>query len=115
MVITFILFACFFFARRRRRRRKNLPHPDSLSSTQQLDMTHAPAGISSDITPFVVGDHTSGPFAEMAGGPSTSQGAFVRTLTVQVPGSSARRKENGRDGARDLPPEYQSFVQRNLQ
>jgi hypothetical protein len=55
MIISLILFACFF-ARRRRRRKKNLPLPDSLSPPQ-LDMSHALAGRSSDITPFVIGDH----------------------------------------------------------
>lgn len=108
MILSLILFACYF-ARRKRQRKKNLPLPDSLSSPQ-LDMSHAPTGRSSDITPFVIGD-PSGSFAGSSlgeyatpgyghGGSSISEGV-VRHYT-QVPFSAGGREKSHRD----LPPMY---------
>jgi hypothetical protein len=92
MIVSLMLFACF--ARRRQRQKKNLPLPDSLSPPQ-LDMSHAHAGRSSHITPFVIGDHPSGSFTGLARGASASEGVVT-----------SRRKEDSRIADRDLPPGY---------
>ncbi|EDR01338.1 uncharacterized protein LACBIDRAFT_333367 [Laccaria bicolor S238N-H82] len=111
VIMSLILFACFF-ARRRQHRKKNLPLPHSPSSPQ-LDMSHAPAGRSSDITPFVIGD----PIASFAGSslreyarnghapdrdPGSPAPEGVVPHCAQVPSSAGGRGECHSD----LPPSY---------
>lgn len=105
--IAALLVACFFFVRRRRNRKRNSPLPDALSSPQ-LHMSHAPAGSSGGITPFLIGD-PSGSFAGLATrGLSASEEGVVRPLNIHVPGAtSAGGREKGRDHCDlDLPPGY---------
>lgn len=113
IIISLMLFACFC-ARRRRHRKKNLPPPDSLSSPQ-LDMSHAPAGSSSGITPFIIGD-PSGSFSSPSlggyatrgyghgvdgdAGSSVPEGVVRHSKQVPFP-AGAREKSHG-----DLPPRY---------